>query len=379
MEKLKRGSLAAIFTLSGTTIGAGILGLPYVFSKSGFVAGLFWILFLGGIVIYLNLCMGEVSLRTKGRHHFVGFAEKYLGKTGKNIMLFAIFFEIYSALLAYLIGEGESLSRLFTGNAEFSILFGIGFWVIVSSMLYGGIKRLKKVEFWGVLILLSLILIIFVMLSPGVNFGNIIYSSPASLFLPFGVVLFALLGFTAVPDIQEEIPKNKKFVRTAIIVGTLIPIVAYILFSFVFVGNLGVSVNQIATTSFNGFIGKLLILLGVFTMLTSFFVLSFVLREISTKDLREKGKTFIIVSLIPLIIYVIFTLFNFTGFAGVLGIGGAVSGGVLAILILLMNIKSKRKGDRKPEFKVPINWIAIGILSLIFVAGMVVQILNSFG
>ena len=33
---------AGALTLSGTMIGAGILGLPFVFAKSGFLIGLVW-------------------------------------------------------------------------------------------------------------------------------------------------------------------------------------------------------------------------------------------------------------------------------------------------------------------------------------------------
>jgi len=36
---------ATTFTLTGTIIGAGILGLPYVFSQSGFFIGSFWLIF----------------------------------------------------------------------------------------------------------------------------------------------------------------------------------------------------------------------------------------------------------------------------------------------------------------------------------------------
>ncbi|MCH7515924.1 MAG: amino acid permease, partial [Bacteroidetes bacterium] len=38
---------SVVFTLTGTIIGAGILGLPYVFQKSGFLIGTFWLFILG--------------------------------------------------------------------------------------------------------------------------------------------------------------------------------------------------------------------------------------------------------------------------------------------------------------------------------------------
>ena len=117
---------AATFTLSGAVIGAGILGLPYVFSKSGFLIGLMWIMFLGVILILIKLALGEVALRTKGKHQLAGYAEKYLGKWAKRFMVFAVVFGIYSALLAYLIGEGESFSHLLFGHTNFALYFAIG-------------------------------------------------------------------------------------------------------------------------------------------------------------------------------------------------------------------------------------------------------------
>ena len=119
---------AATFTLSGAVIGAGILGLPYVFAKSGFFIGLMWIIFLGIILIFVKLALGEVTLRTKGRHQLAGYAEKYLGKWAKGFMVFAVLFGIYSALLAYLIGEGDSFSHLFLGILilQFILLLDFG-------------------------------------------------------------------------------------------------------------------------------------------------------------------------------------------------------------------------------------------------------------
>src|SRR5210317_1019409 len=96
---------ATTFTLTGTIIGAGILGLPYVFARSGFLVGLFWLIILGGIITYLNLALGEITLRTKGRHQLSGYAKKYLGKKGERVARFTMIFGIYSSLLAYLVGQ----------------------------------------------------------------------------------------------------------------------------------------------------------------------------------------------------------------------------------------------------------------------------------
>jgi len=42
-------------------------------------------------------------------------------------------------------------------------------------------------------------------------------------------------------------------------------------------------------------------------------------------------------------------------------------------LALFMLMKAKKKGDRKPEYKMYINWIIVALLALFFIAGMLYQ------
>ncbi len=358
---------AATFTLVGTMIGAGILGLPYAFSKSGFLIGLGWLLVLGGILIFVKLCLGEVILRTKGKHQLAGLAEKYLGKWGKNLMFFAMIFGIYSALLAYLVGEGQSFSQLFTGGINYAIYFGIGFWVVMTILLREGLKGLKKIETWGVLVIIFIILLMLGWYSPGIEGENLSHIDFSFVFLPFGVVLFALLGFSCLPEVEREIKGNEKILKKVIIIGSIISIVLYSIFSFVFVGTLGKEVTQVATLSFGNFIT----VLGIFTMLTSYFVLSFALKDMFDFDFNvSKLKNFLFVSLIPLGLYIFVSLFNLLSFVRILGIGGVVGGGLTGILILLMNKRAKKQGNRKPEYKIKLPWLIVIILSLIFVTGI---------
>ena len=74
-------------------------------------------------------------------------------------------------------------------------------------------------------------------------------------------------------------------------------------------------------------------------MLTSYFVLSFSLKDIFLYDLKKKKMSFLFVSVIPLVIYLLVTFFNLADFVMVLGIGGVISGGITAILIFLMNLR----------------------------------------
>ena len=354
------------FTLAGTTIGAGILALPYIFSQSGFFIGVFWLIVLGFILLLVNLYLGEIALRTKTTHHLPGYAGKYLGKKGEVLMFITVAFGIYSALLAYLIGEGQSFSILFFGNLDYSIHFAVGFWFIMTLLLSQGLKELKKIELWGVLIIISIIFIIFFKFIPDVNVSNFVQYDLSNFFLPFGVIMFALLGFTSIPELRMEIRGQENLLKKAILVGASIPVILYFIFTYVFVGVLGKTVEQVDTISF----GNIIVILGIFTMLTSYFVLSFSLRDIFIFDFKKKRWVFYFVSLLPLFLYLAVSFFELADFVKILGIGGVISGGLAGILILLTNLKAKEKGNRNPEFSIPINWLIIGILSLIFLAGI---------
>lgn len=373
-QKKGRKFLAATFTLAGTVIGAGILGLPYVFAKAGFLIGLFWIVILAGILIYVNLSLGEVTLRTKAPHQLPGYAKKYLGKNGRRLMLFAVVFGIYSALIAYLIGEGQSFSSLFLGNTDYAIYFGMGFWILMTSLLSGGLKRLKEVEYWGVFFIIGFVLIIFFALLPGISYENLKSINTSLFFFPFGVILFSLLGFMAVSEVKRELKGNEKMLKKALILGVLLPVALYILFSLSFVGTLGNSVRDVATLSFPGFLGKVVVLLGIFTMMTSYFVLSFALKDIFTFDLRKRKLSFFFVSFLPLIFYLILTIFNVAEFVFVLGLGGVISGGLTGALILVMNFNAKKKGDRKPEYSIKLNKVIAIIIALIFLMGIITEV-----
>lgn len=368
---MKKKFWATTFTLTGTIIGAGILGLPYVFAKSGWLTGLFWLIVLGAVMIFVNLALGEITLRTKGKHQLSGYAEKYLGKWGKRIMFFAMIFGVYSALLAYLIGEGESLSRILPGNIN-PIFLGIIFWLIMTLLLREGLKGLKKIETWGVIAIITIVIGIFIRLLPQIEPSNLMTSNSAYFTLPIGVVMFALLGFTSIPELRQEIKGKEKLLKRAIIIGSLIPIILYILFTSVFVGILGNEVTEVATLSF----GPIITILGIFTMLTSYFVLSFSLRDTFKFDIKSSKKiNFIFTSLIPLLIYIIIAQYKVISFASILGIGGVISGGITGIMILLINKKAKtnKRNKNDPEIQIPINWLIIIILSIIFIAGIVLQ------
>ena len=363
-----RRALTGAFTLSGGIIGAGVLGLPYVFAKSGYLIGLFWLVVLSVLVWYVFMCLAEVTLRTKGSHQLTGYASKYLGAKGKWLMLVIVIFGIYSANLAYLIGEGESLSFIFTNSSDYSLWFGIGFWVIMAFLLHRGIEGLKKFEKYGVVGIIIVFLIIFFWYVPEVDLGNLSVMNYKYFFLPFGATLFALIGFSVFPEMRREMFGAEKKIKLAVGIGVLLPLILYALFTFIFVGVLGQNIGEVSTLSF----GKLVGLFGGFTMMTSFYVFTFALKDMFFFDFGLSRKLSDFISIWGSLILFLFIKFTgLLGFVSIIGISGTITGGASVVLILIMNLKAKRKGERKPEIKMWNSWWLTVLLGLLFIIGAI--------
>lgn len=362
---------AAIAT--GMIIGAGILGIPYVVAKAGLLVGILQIIGLGLIMLLINLYLGEIILRTKGRHQLPGYASIYLGKTGKFLMLFALLFFQYFALIAYTFGEGQVLSFIFLGTIKFQLLFSVVFFIILSAIVFKGIKGLGKKEFWGliaIIILVILIAIVFLPNSSMSNFACFDKELPLRLFFPYGAILFSYLGFASIPEVREEMANNTKKMKKAIILGCSIPIIIYLLFTITVVGFSGGLTPQIATIS----LGRITSLFAVFTMATSFLAIGVAQKEIFSYDLKINHLKSWLLTCIPVLIATFaIILYNFSNFIQIISIAGGFAGSIAGILIVLMVHKAKKFGKRKPEYKIPLNWLIAILLIALFAFGIAYQ------
>ncbi len=376
MKYMKRGlyTAEAIAILVGMIIGAGILGIPYVISQAGLFWGLINLIGIGLIVIVVYLYLGEIILRTKGKHQLPGYASIYLGKSGKILMLISMLLVQYGALTAYLIGEGEVLSFVILGTTSlpYHLLFSLIFFTLMSLLVFLGLKALGKGELIGLGAIIAMVIAIALFFLPQAQIGNFYTQNPNLLFrffYPYGAILFAYLGFSAVPEMKEII-KNKRKMKKAIIIGGIIPIFIYFLFTLTVIGFKGMATPEIATLA----LGRFTSLFAVFTMFTSFLAVGIAQKEIFWYDLKIKHLMSWILTFIPvLLIGLAIIIFNLATFIEIISFAGAVAGGIGGILIVLMAIKAKKSGKREPEYKFPINWFIAGLLILIFLIGIIYQ------
>ena len=396
------GFSEAVATLTGTIIGAGVLAIPYSMKKAGFLTGLLNLAILSIVVLFLFLFVGEIVLRTKGNHQLTGYAEKYLGKKGKLFLMFAMVFGTYGALVAYTIGVGRSLVSLF-GIGEIvdllnisvpsDLLFSLLFFLFCSTLVYLGLNAIRTSELFMASITVIIIIAISLLVFTNVDASNLTGFNFNSILIPFGVILFALGGTVAVPEMKRELEilGNKKealkMMKKAIIVGVMIPIVMYFIFSLVTIGVCGKDTTEVATICLGDKFGFIVFLLGnlfaIFAMSTSFLTLGLGLKEMYNYDYNiNKNLSALFTLSVPLIIFLMMYFFMEKEiFFRTIGITGGIAASLESILIVLMYGKAKISGDRKREYEIRIgnSKLLSVFLIIIFIIGMIYTIIEFLG
>lgn len=378
---MQKRFLEAVATLMGTTIGAGVLGIPYVVAQSGVLIGLMHIIIIGAAVMLVNLLLGEVVLRTKGNHQLTGYAEKYLGKAGKKLMAITMAAGIYGALLAYIIGAGISLNSIVPWLPP--LAGSLIFFAVASAVVYFGLEAVEKSELLLAFLTVTVITIIIATAITSGKFSaaNLTGMNLKNAFMPYGVVLFAFLGAVAIPEMKEELGKNRKLLKKAIITGGLIPIIVYALFALAVIGISGASTSQVATTDLGAKLGELTAVLAnlfaVLAMSTSFIALGLALKEMYVYDYGlHKRAAWILTCIIPMAAF----LFGINSFVAVLGIVGAVAGGTEGILLIRMHSKAqRRKAETKPAYTIKTGRFLAAALAAMFLIGIAYAVIKTAG
>ncbi len=224
-------SLLACATLIGTIIGAGVFAIPYVFSQSGVITCLVYFLVVAIAVTLLHLFFGEIVLRTKEESRLSGFAGRYLGKKAKVLVGLALIIGTVGSLLVYIILSGQFLKLVFPhwlSVFQFSLLA----WLVLSFLVFCGTRSIAWLELLlaSALFLTAGVVIVFCL--PKIQLHNFSLFNPGKLFLPFGVFMFSLVGWSAVPE-SEDILLNKKQLKSVIIFALIACAIFYIIFGLV--------------------------------------------------------------------------------------------------------------------------------------------------
>lgn len=370
--KLYRDGLG---TLVGMIFGAGIFALPYSFSQAGIFWGILHFAIALFLMIVLHLMYGEVAYLTDGQMRFTGYVRKFLGRKAEALAFLTTLFGYYGALLAYGI-----LGGIFLGVFVPAVsVFKLGFLFFGASAIFSlfRFERIGTLNFYLTIPMFIFIFYLFGISFPAMRLENFFVGGAQSWFLPYGVWLFALAGFAAIPE-ARDIMRGATFkdFKNVIIWSLIASALVYLIFIVTVLGVSGSLTTEDALSGLVGTIGQEAILIGslvgFLAVFTSYLAMATDLKNIFVFDYNYKPLTGWLIAVLPA---PILFAFGFTELVRILGFVGAVGLGVLGIFVIEMAYRIHLVFPQHQHIFSPKKWfrwaLIVGLL-----AGVFLEIVN---
>jgi len=361
----------AVAMLAGTIVGVGVFGLPYVAWHAGFFVEVAYLGALFLVFVCLHLMFGEIILRTGTRHRLVGYVEMYLGERAKKFVVLTTTLGTLGGMLVYILVGGKFLDVLFDGFLSVPAYSYLVFWVAGSVLIFFGLKVIKRSELVMLFFMVAAIAVLVIGGIKKISFDNFSTFDSSRIFLPYGITLFALAGIAAVPAVRDILEGSENKIKKALILGTALPALFYVLFVALVLGVSGGAVSEDAISGLKNVLGGSVVfvgaLFGVFTVATSYITFGLYLKDMFVYDLGiNKILAFLFILLAPIAL----VFLHSDSFIVVLGFLGAIFGGLESIFLIYTYKKARQKGDRTPEYSYNIPTPLLNLLVAVFVLGI---------
>jgi tyrosine-specific transport protein len=230
--------LGCILLIVGTSIGAGMLALPIATAQLGFVGSLIllvvcWFVMTAGAFLIL-----EVNLWLPQNSNLISMAKSTLGPVGQIISWVTYLLLLYSLLCAYIAGGSDLLHHLLIGGSIPEWVSTIIFTIIFGTIVYLGIRTVDYINRGLMFFKLIAYILLIALLTPLVSSANLMAGDMKYITSSTAITItITSFGYAAiVPSLRIYFAGDVKKLKKAIIFGSLIPLICYILWDFAIMG-----------------------------------------------------------------------------------------------------------------------------------------------
>ncbi len=230
--------IGGILLIVGTSIGGGMLALPVSTAEVGFSNSIFFLFFCWLIMTAGALLILEVNLRLPPGSNMISMAKSTLGLPGQIIAWITYLFLLYTLLSAYISGGTDvfnSLLQKVNLNLPTSVT-SVLFTIMFSLVVYQGIRSVDYVNRGLMFGKLGVYILLVVVISPHVSVIKFTGGS-ARAFTGTLMLLITSFGYaTIIPSLRDYFGNDTKALRRVILLGSLIPLICYIVWDAVIMG-----------------------------------------------------------------------------------------------------------------------------------------------
>ncbi len=225
--------IIAVLLILGTSIGAGMLGLPVATAASGFIPAAVLFLISWAIMILSGFVFAQVLVNSKKGSNFTTLTNNLLGSNMMKIVFLFYILLFFSLITAYTKGVGILIEEGFSLNSNYgSVLF-----ILISlPFLYFGTNAVGRINgiltialfvFYGLLIYLSL---------PHIQPSYLARISWKESLAPLSLIITSFAFHGTLPSIVTYLNQDLKLIRKAIFCGSTITLAIYLIWQAVVIG-----------------------------------------------------------------------------------------------------------------------------------------------
>ncbi|MFZ9034727.1 MAG: amino acid permease [Francisellaceae bacterium] len=388
--------LGGALIVAGTSIGAGMFGIPYAIAALGFKMAVV-LLFINWIIMFATaMLITEVNTRQPLGSDLNTLAKSTLGKPGQIVNWIAYLLLLYALTTAYIsMGGGLIDQYVFGISSKAPTWYGaLIFTLVLGAVVYIGtsaVDQLNKLFF--TLKALCFIGLVFVVV-PHVEMRLLNTSSMGIAYAWYAFpILITSFGFHIVIPTIRNYFRNDRVLKKVVAVGATIPMAVYLVWIFVTLGvipiegqygfialiaqghDLGYAYERLLQIhSISGFI----IAFANIAVTTSFLGVTLALFNFNqdayglTRTSHSRRLVNFMITYVPPFIFAVFFV---NGFLAALGYASIFVCILLIILPALMAWSLRRRENRNDLF----SKLYLIVLILCGVSIIVIQFLSSFG
>lgn len=361
----------------GLIIGSGVFALPYVISQSGLWLGLAAALAALLLSWVIHHAYAEIVIRTPQRHRLPGYVKHYFGSLAGGVETILMLVSFHAILLSYALLAGLFASQLWHGTEVF---WTITFYILMNVLLLRPAKSIGEINFILLLPFVAMVIgTAFFGIAQG-SFDSIPVPTTAIVFPVFATFLFALTGYSVVPD-SISVLGNKPSVagvRKIINFATFAPFVLYAPFV---IGVLMLSGRYVSEDALSGLVPTLGVavtsvgaFVGLLAVATSYLSMGFDLKSMYHFDYSiKKTWAWVLVAVVPVIPY----LFGYHDYIKVLSFVGGFLIAMDGVFIMLALLRARKKYPHHTRI-LPFGTFWILIVALGFASSVVYTLFSVF-
>jgi len=328
--------------VAGAGIGGGVMAVPYLAQRTGFLPALAIAAIAYAVTLLLHLMVAELSIRTDFSSELLSVFSRHLFQNKKPLRIgFYILMTVtlICNLAAYIAGAGEILSQI----AQIPLIVGKTiFFLLAATVVFLGLKKIAINEVVNLSIMLLFLAIMAVLSISNPGHLTLSESSLAPMLAVYGMIMFSLSSLFAVPQAASGLAHSKRQLITAVALGLLINLIVIIVITACAMYS-SQPVTEVAIVGWAKALGPIVNVLGslfiFLAMLGAFWSISLQLCDMTGAFFKVGHRISWLIGTLPCFVV---ALLPMAGFLQLMQIAGGATAVIVALMVVPAYLNSIR-------------------------------------